>query len=61
MTVYPAEIYGVADRVGTIEAGKIANLTVVDGDWFQEKAKVRMVIVDGVKYEPVAEAEEASK
>ena len=61
LTVYPAEIYGVADRVGTIEAGKIANLTVVDGDWFQERAKVKAVIVDGVKYEPVAEAEEEKK
>jgi len=61
LTAYPAEIYGVADRVGTIEPGKIANLTVVDGDWFQEKAKVRMVIVDGVKYEPVPEAEEKEK
>jgi hypothetical protein len=38
--------------------GKIANLTVVDGDWFQERAKVRMVIIDGVKYEPVTEEEE---
>ncbi len=61
LTVYPAEIYGVSDRVGTIEAGKIANLTVVDGDWFQERAKVKAVIVDGVKYEPVAEAEEGKK
>jgi imidazolonepropionase-like amidohydrolase len=61
LTAYPAEIYGVADRAGTIEAGKIANLTVVDGDWFQEKAKVRMVIVDGVKYEPTAETEEKEK
>lgn len=57
LTLSVAEIYGVADRAGSIEPGKIANLTIVDGDWFQERAKVRAVIVDGVKYEPAAEAE----
>jgi len=57
LTIYPAEIYGLAARVGSIEAGKIANLTVVDGDWFQERSKVRAVIVDGVKYEPAPEEE----
>src|SRR5690606_31548198 len=29
MTLSPAEIFGVSDRLGSIEAGKIANLTVV--------------------------------
>lgn len=57
LTLSVAEIYGVADRVGSIEPGKIANLTVVDGDWFQERSKVKAVIVDGVKYEPAAEPE----
>lgn len=53
LTLSAAEIYGVADRVGSLEPGKIANLIVVDGDWFQEKSKVKAVIIDGVKYEPV--------
>ncbi|MBK7930787.1 MAG: amidohydrolase family protein [Bryobacterales bacterium] len=64
LTLSAAEIYGVADRVGSLEAGKIANLTVVDGDWFQERSKVKAVIVDGVKYEPApveAKKEEAAK
>ena len=31
VTIYPAEIFGIADRVGWIEPGKIANLIVTDG------------------------------
>jgi hypothetical protein len=46
-----AEILGVSDRLGSIEAGKIANLVVTDGDIFGERTKVKMVFVDGRKYE----------
>jgi imidazolonepropionase-like amidohydrolase len=56
LTLSAAEIYGVADRVGSIEPGKIANLVVVKGSLFDEKAQIRYVFVDGVKYEPVPEA-----
>jgi imidazolonepropionase-like amidohydrolase len=55
LTLSAAEIYGVADRVGSIEAGKIANLVVVKGNLFDEKAKIEYVFIDGVKYEPVPE------
>jgi hypothetical protein len=55
MTLAPAEIFGVADRLGSIEPGKIANLVVTKGDLFDEKTKVEMVFVDGMKYEPVPE------
>jgi len=51
LTLSPAEIYGVADRLGSIEAGKIANLVVTDGDLFEEKTKVKFVFVDGRKFE----------
>jgi imidazolonepropionase-like amidohydrolase len=56
LTLTPAEIYGVADRLGSIQRGKIANLLVTDGDLFDDKTKVTMIFVDGVKYLPVAEA-----
>ena len=56
LTLSAAEIYGVADRVGSIDTGKIANLLVVKGDLFDEKAKVEYVFIDGVKYEPLPEA-----
>lgn len=56
MTLTPAEIYGVADRLGSIEPGKIANLVITKGDIFQDSAQVQYVIVDGQKFEPVPEA-----
>ncbi|MBI4419473.1 MAG: amidohydrolase family protein, partial [Gemmatimonadetes bacterium] len=52
LTTAPAEIFGVADRVGTLEAGKIANLIVTDGDLFESRTKVRHVFVDGRKFDP---------
>jgi len=51
LTLSPAEIYGVADRLGSIEKGKIANLVVTDGDLFDEKTKIKMVFVDGRRFE----------
>ena len=47
LTVNAATIAGVADHLGTIEKGKIANLVVTDGDLFEEKTKVTRVFVDG--------------
>jgi imidazolonepropionase-like amidohydrolase len=32
VTLYPAQIYGLADRYGTLEVGKVANVVVWDGD-----------------------------
>jgi len=49
-TLSAAEILGVGDRLGSIEAGKIANLVVADGDLFNEKTKVKMTFVDGRRY-----------
>jgi len=49
-TFTPAEIFGVADRLGSIEKGKIANLVVTDGDIFDEKTKIKFVFVDGRKF-----------
>jgi imidazolonepropionase-like amidohydrolase len=51
LTLSPAEIFGVADRLGSIENGKIANLVVTDGDLFEEKTRIKMVFVDGRKFE----------
>jgi imidazolonepropionase-like amidohydrolase len=56
LTIHPAEFFGLASRLGSIESGKIANLTVTDGDLFDEKTKVRMVFIDGVKYLPAPQA-----
>lgn len=52
MTLTPAEIFGVADRIGSIDKGKIANLVVTKSDLFGEKPEIQYVFVDGVRYEP---------
>jgi Amidohydrolase family len=56
LTLSAAEIYNMADRLGSIETGKIANLVVTDGDLFGEKTKIKYVFVDGKKFE-IKEAE----
>jgi len=56
LTLTPAEIYGVANRVGSIEKGKIGNLVVTKGDIFENNTKIEMVFVDGKKYTPAADA-----
>lgn len=50
LTLSPAEIFGVADRLGSIESGKIANLVITDGDLFEEKTKIKYVFVDGRRF-----------
>ena len=52
MTLTPAEIYGVADRMGSIDKGKIGNLVVTKGDLFDDRTQVVWVIVDGRRYKP---------
>jgi imidazolonepropionase-like amidohydrolase len=47
MTIRPAELFGVENQVGTIEAGKIANLTVTRGDIFARDRRITHVFIDG--------------
>jgi adenine deaminase len=47
LTIWPAEILGAGDRLGTLEPGKIANLTVVRGDLFDRNSRVTHVFIDG--------------
>jgi imidazolonepropionase-like amidohydrolase len=50
LTIHPATIFGVAEVLGTLEPGKIANLTVSHGDIFtDDEAYVAHVFVDGRK------------
>jgi imidazolonepropionase-like amidohydrolase len=51
LTIRAAEIAGVAAQLGSIEEGKIANLVVTEGDLLGDSGKVRMVFVDGIRYE----------
>ncbi|HEX5053206.1 MAG TPA: amidohydrolase family protein [Planctomycetota bacterium] len=58
VTTVPAELLGVQDRLGTIAPGKLANLTVVAGELFGEKATVRDVWVGGVRHAVDTSADE---
>ncbi|WP_263792985.1 amidohydrolase family protein [Salinibacter sp.] len=49
ITTTPARIFGVEDEVGTIEAGKRANLFVADGDPLQPATDVQHLFIDGYK------------
>jgi imidazolonepropionase-like amidohydrolase len=52
LTTRPADALGVADKLGTLERGRIANLVVADADPFVDKnAKIDIVFVDGAPYE----------
>src|SRR5215211_7277130 len=47
VTLYPAQILNVADRLGSIEAGKMANLVVTDGDLLEIRSRIRFLLIDG--------------
>lgn len=47
ITLNAAEILGVSDRVGSIEAGKDADLVVHDGDPLEAMTRIRLVVADG--------------
>ena len=51
MTLGSAEILGVDNRLGSIEAGKIANLAIVKGDLFGRDKFVPQIIIDGKVFE----------
>lgn len=54
MTMAPAEMFGVSAQTGSIEVGKIANLTITHGGLFEPTSKVVAVFVDGTKFVPEA-------
>lgn len=47
ITIHPAEIIGVADRVGSLEAGKDADLVVFSGHPLDYRSVTELVLVDG--------------
>jgi imidazolonepropionase-like amidohydrolase len=47
VTIYPAQILGVSDRLGSIEIGKIANIVVTDGDMLEPRTNVKYLFIGG--------------
>ena len=47
MTLYPAQIFGVSDQLGSLEVGKSADLVVFDGDPLLEPSKIELVFIKG--------------
>ncbi|HEU4520649.1 MAG TPA: amidohydrolase family protein, partial [Thermoanaerobaculia bacterium] len=47
VTIYPAQIFGVADRLGSLEPGKSASLFISDGDPLEIRTNVLRVFIAG--------------
>jgi hypothetical protein len=51
LTIRAAELAGAGEMLGSIEAGKIANLVVSSTDLLSDSSRVSAVFVDGIRYE----------
>jgi len=59
LTTVPARLLGLSDRLGVIEAGRPAHLTVVEGSYFDPANPIHAVWIDGLAI-PVAPASKSS-
>lgn len=53
VTLYPAQILGVADKLGSLEVGKLATLFVADGDPLEPTTRIERVFMQGREVELV--------
>ena len=51
ITINPAKHAGIADRVGSLETGKDADLVITDGCPFEVSTRVKHVFIDGIRVE----------
>lgn len=54
VTLYPAQILGVGDQLGSISQGKRANLVLTNGDVLQASTQVMAVFIDGRPLPPTS-------
>jgi imidazolonepropionase-like amidohydrolase len=47
VTLWPAQIFGVGDRMGSIDVGKMANVVVTTGDILEAKTDTKYLFIDG--------------
>ncbi len=59
LTMIPARLFGVDDRLGSIQKGKLASFVISEGELFEPRTRLRYLFVDGRRYrleEPPASA-----
>ena len=61
ITLAPAEIFGVADRVGSLKAGTEANVVIWSGDPFEFSTRAEQVFVRGKKIDDAVAAGHAGE
>ena len=49
ITINPALIAKVSDRLGSLKEGKDADFVVIDGTWYEPKSIIEKVYINGVK------------
>ncbi|MBL8267048.1 amidohydrolase family protein [Steroidobacter sp.] len=54
ITLTPAEVLGVADRLGSLDAGKAATLFVASGDVLEASSRVERIWIDGLQIDPMS-------
>ena len=47
VTLWPAQIFGVGDRMGSLDVGKVANVVVTTGDMLEAKTDTKYLFIDG--------------
>ena len=47
VTLWPAQIFGVADKIGSIEVGKLANLVMTTGDLLEARTDTKALFING--------------
>lgn len=52
ITIYPAQILGLDDRLGSIEPGKLANLAIIEGDPLEIDSRVAQLVIHGRVVDP---------
>jgi imidazolonepropionase-like amidohydrolase len=50
LSLWPAEILGVSQELGSIAKGKKADLVVYSGHPLEFRSRVEMLLVDGIKW-----------
>jgi len=54
VTLSAAEIWGVAEELGSIEVGKVADLIITDGDPLETRTQIKILIINGREVDPAA-------